>query len=203
MFLKSPPRSTDRPRRQAGYSIVELMVAITIGLLILAGLVTLFANNSRARVEIDRANQQIENGRFAMQYLEDDIHNAGYLADFNPASLPTPASKPDPCDTSVSGLNADAAIAIQGYDNGIGAPTCITDLRPNTDILVIRRASTCAVGDSGCDPYESGAPYFQASDCNDAAELGSGTYTTYYKLDTNVASLSLHQKDCTTAAVWY
>lgn len=188
---------------QAGYSIVELMVAITIGLLILAGLATLFANNSRARSEIDRANQEVENGRYAMQLLADELHNAGYLAEFNPAVLATPATKPDPCDTSVTGLNAALAIAVQGYDNGANAPTCLADLRTGTDILVVRRASTCAVGDPGCDPYVGGAPYFQASDCNNSTELASGNIATYYALDTNVASLTRHQKDCATTAAWH
>ncbi len=191
------------PSPQAGYSIVELMIAVTIGLLILAGLATLFANNSRARNEIDRANQEIENGRYAMQLLTDDLHNAGYLAEFNPVVLPTPATKPDPCDTSVAGLNGALALSVQGYDNGANAPTCLSDLRAGTDILVVRRASTCAVGDPGCDPYVSGAPYFQASDCNDSTELGSGNFTTYYALDTSVASLKLHLKDCTTTAAWH
>lgn len=185
-----------------GYSLIELMVAMTIGVLILIGLVTLFANNSRARAEIDRANQQTENGRYALQLLEDDLHNAGYLAEFNPSVMATPATKPDPCDTSVAGLNAAAPIAIQGYDDGANAPTCLSDLRAGTDILVVRHASACAVGDAGCDAYVAGDPYFQASGCDDTAELASGNISTYYVLDTNTANLTLHQKDCATAASW-
>src|SRR5215469_12314702 len=92
--------------RNGGYTIIELMIAMTIGLMILAALVTIFANNSRMRAEIDRANQQIENGRYAMQLLTDDLHNAGYLAEFNPAPLGSPAAKPDPCATDLPTLKA-------------------------------------------------------------------------------------------------
>ena len=88
--------------RQFGYTIIELMIAITISLIILASLVAMFANNSRTRVEIERANQQTENGRYALQLITDDLHNAGYLAEFNPGPLATPGTKPDPCDTSVA-----------------------------------------------------------------------------------------------------
>ena len=189
--------------RSAGNSIVELMVAITAGLIILAGLVTLFADNSRARAEIDRANQQIENGRYALSLLQDELHNAGYLAEFNPAVLATPGAYPDPCDTSVAGLNAAAPIAVQGFDQGAGAPGCLSDLRPGTDILVVRRASNCAVGDPGCDGYLTGHAYLQASACDNPSELASGNVATYYVLDTNTANLSLHQKDCATAAGWH
>jgi type IV pilus assembly protein PilW len=202
--------------QQCGYTIIELMIAITISLIILASLVAIFANNSRTRVEIERANQQTENGRYALQLITDDLHNAGYLAEFNPGCvngtcpLPTPAAKPDPCDTSVAGLNGALPLAVQGYDNGAppASPTwsCTSvsaDLRPGTDILVVRHASTCAVGSAGCDPNLAGDAYFQASDCNNVAELASGNVATYYVLDTNAASFTLHQKDCVTLANQY
>jgi type IV pilus assembly protein PilW len=73
-------------------------------------------------------------------------------------------------------------------------------MRPGTDILVIRRASTCAVGDAGCDAYVAGATYIQASSCDSLTELASGNVATYYALDANTANLTLHQRDCTTAA---
>ena len=189
--------------RQFGYTIIELMIAITISLIILASLVAMFANNSRTRVEIERANQQTENGRYALQLITDDLHNAGYLAEFNPGPLATPAAKPDPCDTSVAGLNSALPMAVQGYDNAAIVPACLTDVRAGTDILVVRHASTCAVGSAGCDPNLAGDPYFQTSGCNSATELASGNIATYYVLDTNAASFTLHQKDCVTLANVY
>ena len=69
-------------RRCGGAGLVELMVGITLGLLVLAAMATLFANNSAARNEIERTSQQIENGRFALQLLRDDIHLAGYFHGF-------------------------------------------------------------------------------------------------------------------------
>ena len=189
--------------RQFGYTIIELMIAITISLIILASLVAIFANNSRTRVEIERANQQTENGRYALQIIVDDLHNAGFLAEFNPAPLPTPAAKPDSCDATVGGLNNALPIAVQGYDNGANAPTCLSDIRPGTDILVVRHASTCAVGSAGCDPNLLGNAYFQTSGCNNSAELASGNIAQSFVLDTNPASFTLHQKDCVTLANQY
>jgi len=189
--------------RQFGYTIIELMIAITISLIILASLVAMFANNSRTRVEIERANQQTENGRYALQLITDDLHNAGYLAEFNPGPLATPAAKPDPCDTSVAGLNGALPMAVQGYDNAAIVPACLSDVRAGTDILVVRHASTCAVGSAGCDVLVAGDPYFQTSGCNSATELSSGNIANYYVLDTNAASFTLHQKDCVTLANVY
>ena len=184
--------------RQGGFTIVELMVAITLGMVILAGLITVFVNSVRSRDEIERANQQIENGRYAMQLLTDDLRNAGYLAEFNPGAMATPATKPDPCVTAPSALIAALPISVQGYDNGANLPaTCsFLSVSTGTDVIVIRRASTCAVGDTDCDAVISGVPYLQASGCSSAAELGSTLIANYFALDTNTANLTLHQKDC-------
>ena len=190
--------------RQFGYTIIEMMIAITISLIILASLVGILANNSRTRGEIERANQQTENGRYALQLITDDLHNAGYLAEFNPAPLPTPGAKPPACDVTVAGLTSALPIAVQGYENGANAPGCLpADLRAGTDILVVRHASTCALGSAGCDANVPGDAYFQASDCNSATELASGNVATYYVLDTNAANFTLHKKDCVTAASVY
>src|SRR5882724_8934387 len=195
----------NRPTRSRGYSIIELMVAITISLIVLAALVGLFAGNSRERSEIERANQQTENGRYALQIIGEDLRDAGYFAWFNPGTvagpnpqLAIPATLPDACATDVPTLNSAMALAIQGYDNGANAPACVADLRPGTDILVVRRASTCAVGAAGCDPQVAGDVYLQPSGC--ATEFAAGTY---YALDSNAANLNLHQKDCATAALIY
>lgn len=201
------PVNAPRPR---GYTIVELMVAITIGLLILAGLTTLFANNSRARDELERANQQIENGRYALQLLMDDLHNAGYYAEFNPgtAATPTPGMTaagiptaiPDPCAVGLPVLRSNIAVPVQGYDDpGVaGAPACLGgDIASNTDILVIRRASTCATIDAGCDPAVAGDPYFAAAGCTTDYQSGN-----YFGLDTNTSGFAAqyHKIDCVTAA---
>ena len=195
----------DRPTRPRGYSLVELMVSITIGLIVLAALVTLFAGNSRERGEIERANQQTENGRYALEVIGDDLRDAGYLATFDPGTvagpnpqLTIPGALPNACATDVPTLNSAMVLAVQGYDNGNNAPACVADLRAGTDILVVRRASTCSVGTANCDPQVAGDAYLQAAGCN--AQLTAGNY---YVLDTNVANLNLLQKDCATAAPLY
>jgi type IV pilus assembly protein PilW len=195
----------NRPTRPRGYSIIELMVAITISLIVLAALVGLFAGNSRERGEIERANQQTENGRYALQIIGDDLRDAGYLGSFNPgtvagpnAQLVIPAALPNACAVDVPTLNNAVAIAVQGYDNGANAPACVADLRAGTDILVVRRASTCAVGTAGCDAQVAGDVYLQPSGCT--TEFSAAAY---YALDSNAANLNLHQKDCATAALIY
>lgn len=184
-------------RPHEGFSLVELMISLTLGLLVLAGLVTTFAGSSRSRDEVERANQQIESGRYAMQVLTDDLRLAGYLGEFNiaQAGLALPAALPDPCAADLPTLRSALPLHVQGVDNG-PAPACLPGVRANTDILVIRRASTCVSGDPGCAGVAAGAPYLQVSRCNSATQLGSSDATNWFRLDMAGANLDRQQRDC-------
>lgn len=129
--------------RQAGLNLMELMIAIAIGLFLLVGVVSVFSSSNRTYVELNRSAQQIENGRFAVQTLTDDVSLAGFYGRFS-LQLPVPGALPDPCvTTDMAALRSAAAFPVQGYDAPAGAPlTCISDANhvDGTDILVIRRA---------------------------------------------------------------
>jgi type IV pilus assembly protein PilW len=189
-------------RRGQGFTLVELMIAVTLGMLVLVGLVSAFVNSSRTRDEIERTSQQIENGRYAMQVLTADLRLAGYWAELNvnAAGLGIPASKPDACATAVTDLSNALPVHLQGYDLGASAPACLSDVKPNTDIVVVRRASTCIRGATDC-ATQTGAAYFQASLCNNATELGTTPAPgNWFKVSTDTTTLDRHKKDCTTLA---
>ena len=157
-----------RPSRMGGMSIIELMIAIALGLIVLAGLATLFANQSAARQEMERSSRQIENGRFAMELLSDDLRMAGFWGELNliPANFPVPAALVDPCSFTKADWVTAMPLHVQGYDNGAGAPPCTpADIRPGTDIVVIRRVSTCEAGAANCNPVTNGKPYIQVARC--------------------------------------
>lgn len=184
---------------QSGFSLVELMVAITIGLLILAGLSTIFLNSSKARGEVEKSNRQIENGRYAVQLLTEDLRLAGFYAEFDPAELPLPSAKPNPCLTATADLIAAMPLHIQGYDGG-ATLSCLDDVKTGTDILVVRHVSSCVAGTTNCDATVTGIPYFQASLCNAPTEMGSPDAANHFALNTDTASLTRHKRDCTTLA---
>jgi len=62
-----------------GFSLVELMIALLIGLIISIGVVQIFSA-SRATYQLDEGLARAqENGRFALEFLTQDIRHAGYL----------------------------------------------------------------------------------------------------------------------------
>ena len=188
------PRERVVSARGAGFSLVELMVSMTIGLMLLATLLVVLANASSARGELERSSRQIENGRYAVELLSDDLRIAGFYGEFNVASLAAPATLPDPCSTLPADWAAAMPIHVQGFDAGSGAPACIpADVKANTDILVVRRAKTCVAGVGDCEAAVAGKPYVQSSLC--------GTETTPYILGPfGTAAFTLTRKDCTTPA---
>ena len=66
-------------RSQTGFSLTELMVAVTIGLIILAAVAGLFVNTNKASNNQNRLARVQENGRFAMYYLLRDLRMTGYM----------------------------------------------------------------------------------------------------------------------------
>lgn len=176
------------------------MVAATVSLVVLAVISSVFVANMRARREVERANQQIENGRYALQVLGDDLQLAGYLATFDIqlANFPTPAVMPDPCEAGLAGLRTALPLHIQGQDGG-AAPACITDLKAGTDIVLVRRVSACVAGTANCATV-AGAPYFQASLCSSGAELLSPDFRNWFRLDSAAGNLNRTQWNCATVA---
>lgn len=135
------------PNSCPGFTLVELMIALTIGLILLGGLVNIFVNSSLAHAELKKASEHTENGSIAMWLMSRDVYAAGYFGEFY--RLPDPgAALPDPCATTVPELYAALAFPVQGYDAPAASPlACLSnsDFVPGTDILVIRRADATAL----------------------------------------------------------
>lgn len=206
--MKRNLRFLPAARRARGLTLVELLVAIAIGMLITTAMAILFANNSRTRGETERASQKIENGRYAVELLASELHHAGYFGPFDPRKVTAPAAKPDPCITDVAAAEFQSAITlhVQGYDdvatNVLGCLSGSNAPKAGTDIVVVRRASGCVAGVGTCTALAAGAPGFQASSCNDSAanELSNTDVANHYELSTDTGAFTLRQRDCATTA---
>lgn len=124
----------------AGFSLVELMVALVIGLLISAAMLTAYSSGSAATGTTARFAEVQTNGRYAVDFLRREIQLAGFL----PLNV-GPVQKTGTTGTADYGCGAGFAARIEepifGVDDDRQLP-CIaaTDYRPFTDVLVLRRA---------------------------------------------------------------
>jgi type IV pilus assembly protein PilW len=88
--MKSIPHSTsDRRRANLGFTLVELMVALLIGLLLTGGILTLVGAMKRTSTSQTGLSQLQDNERIAMSLIADIIQSAGYYP--NPVAN-TPAT---------------------------------------------------------------------------------------------------------------
>jgi type IV pilus assembly protein PilW len=136
-----------------GFSLIELMVGIALGLLLLIGLTAMFVASSRSFSETERASRQIENGRYALDLLSEDIRHAGFYGEASTFGALAPVgAPPDPCSTTLATLRTALPVPVQGVDFVPGnadpsgkLPSCIPDHVAGTDVLVIRRARTTSI----------------------------------------------------------
>ncbi|WP_445355103.1 PilW family protein [Microbulbifer sp. EKSA008] len=72
--------------KQRGISLVELMVSITVGLILMAGVVQLFLS-SKVTFTTQQAIARVqETGRLAIDFMSEDIRMAGFLGCMNAAT---------------------------------------------------------------------------------------------------------------------
>lgn len=191
------------PRKaQHGLSLIELMIAITLGMIVVAAVLALFLNISRSNAELAKTNRLIENGRFAIQVLKSDLAHAGYWGSLDYTLTPapafvTPTALPDPCVASGwSSTDNLLAIPVQGYANGSTLSTCgVTGVLASSDVLVVRHANTCTAG-STCDGGSDTGQHIQISNCRTTTPIEAA----YVVGAASAATFVLRSKDCTTVA---
>lgn len=197
MSIDSPFLAAKRAAR--GFTLVELMVGLTVGIVVLTAATVAFLGVSNSRREMEKIDRQIENGRYAMQLLTDDISLAGYWGEFNPTLVGTPVSIASgtsgyPCNTDDANLKLAVPLHVQGYDLAATVPACIFDVKANTDIIVVRRASTCVAGAAGCTATVANTTYMQSTLCD--AELALPTIAQRYVVSATAAAFILSKRNC-------
>lgn len=99
-------------RRQRGLSLVELMIAMLVGLILMAGALSMFLSNRRSYMLQNAVARMQENGRFSLDFLRPQLRLAGYTGCGNQSIWQNP---------QINLLNDQSDIfdfsrAIQGYD---------------------------------------------------------------------------------------
>ncbi|MBS0569889.1 MAG: PilW family protein [Proteobacteria bacterium] len=120
------------PRAQAfGFTLVELMVAITLGILISLGLVLLFQATAKTNRVQDAMAQLQETGRYAVSRINNDLRMASFqslnvsgFVNATPSAAATPNGVNNP---GISAMSYVATIQLPDFDPaGLSAPSIAT-----------------------------------------------------------------------------
>src|SRR5450631_3607450 len=66
--------------RTRGFSLVELMVAITLALIVTAGVISVFVGSRTAFQATSGTASLSDSGRFALMYIENAVRDSGFMA---------------------------------------------------------------------------------------------------------------------------
>ncbi len=187
-----------------GFSIVEVLISVTIGLFIIIGVVSIYAATSKSYTLHESESRLQEAGRYAFSILEPDVRMAGYwglakgavsvAGSFSQASAAATGLTP-PTPSCGTNFVFDVKTAIEGSNNSYPL-TCpaFSAAAPSADTLTVRHASvtpsTIAAGTVAlriCSSFVAASLVSTATDCpiepvtvpaagNTTANVNGGVY---------------------------
>ncbi|HIG42707.1 MAG TPA: hypothetical protein EYQ14_19500, partial [Gammaproteobacteria bacterium] len=157
------------PGKADGLSLVEVMISLTMGTIVLMGVINLFSANSETYNLLQGQSRMQESARFALSYLSKDIQKAGYRGCFSRGPLLVTMDLP-----AVIPYEFDMRTRIQAYDGqAAGWAPAITPLNATyvagraintltivatTDVLTVRSASAVEAALSVAMPLSTSNP---------------------------------------------
>lgn len=188
---------------QQGFSLIEVFIALVIGLVLFAGVLSIFVGMRTTTSETSSNGELQENGRFAMSVLSDDISKQDFWGDYTgifgqPQISHTLAAPGNDC--SGGGINnASFPLTISTFRTIWGGTVassnpmgCFNDAKIGSDVIQVKRvlASDLIQLDAGGNPLLDAngnqipvttAPadnYHLVTNANDGILFGSGVVPT-------------------------
>lgn len=213
--------------KQKGFSLIEMMVGFILGLILSLGLVHYFTNQSLSYQIQDSLNRLQENGLFAAMVLRNDIRMAGYQGcpkTANVTAINLSINQPDNAvgllqNTLVRGSRGSGGSFSPALPNWLtsGLTALGSSVKPNTDVLIVRKASSSGANLSSAMSSSTSAiavtnrinfvpnQYLLISDCQTANIFTASTGTTATSIThttaTNISS-ALSKAYATDASVY-
>jgi type IV pilus assembly protein PilW len=127
-------------RHQAGFSIVELMIAMLLSVILMSGVLSIFASSKVTYLANERTARLQENGRTALDLIVRDIRSAGYVGCAKAVPFTSTLN------TSTT-LLWNYAVPMQGFEStgtGVWSPALdtvlISSAQSGSDVIVLRVA---------------------------------------------------------------
>jgi type IV pilus assembly protein PilW len=121
-------------KQMHGFSLIELLVAMVLGLILMSGVISVFINSKQGYVQQDASSQMQENARFALEMINRETRMAGYGGCSDAISV---ANTLD----GYTGLASGFTDGLTGYEGDATNSTFPADFKsvsePNTDAIIL------------------------------------------------------------------
>ena len=104
-------RTRKNIRRVQGFGLVEVLVAITIGLILLAGAISMLATNKWTYRVVEHQSRIQENARYALETIARDLRTAGYFGCLDNVKVANHVNG------ATGGSLLDTSIPVDGLEN--------------------------------------------------------------------------------------
>ncbi|MDQ3774695.1 MAG: PilW family protein [Pseudomonadota bacterium] len=131
---------------QAGVGLVEIMIALVIGLILIAGASKIFLDGKQTYRLQDAQSRLQENARFALELLTNDIRMVGFSGCANLSSITPNVSANSPtivltAATAASGNDAASSSWNPALSSTLSGLT--SSPLPNTDVITVQFSQGC------------------------------------------------------------
>ncbi|KZX56871.1 hypothetical protein A3709_03575 [Halioglobus sp. HI00S01] len=150
-------------RQQQGFSLIEFMVAMLLGLIVIAGAASVYLASKQSLTEGDQVAGISENGQFALQMISYSAKHVGFFGGAYFEDITE--------DGSLTDVTGDCTGPAAAYDTeqSLVATTatsatvfgCITDALPGSDVLVIKNVIPDPIA---ADPNDASGNTFPIAD---------------------------------------
>jgi type IV pilus assembly protein PilW len=137
---------------QSGFTLLELMISLAVGLVIFAGVLSVFVGMKTTVKETSSYGELQENARFAISVLTDDLLQQNFWGDYaglltlnNLQAVPSVAGT----ECKGEGINNGTYPLVNGHFRTLWGETssaagatnmdCINDAAPNSDVIQLKR----------------------------------------------------------------
>ena len=143
------------PTKQQGLSLVELMIAMVIGLILMAGISQVLLSGKRSFNTQSGTGTLQENGRFAMYYLQRDIRMAGFPRSVGPTTGVPPMVAFVAANTTDGGTGGNDQIQVQ-FNSDPNVPNSDEDCLGQESSTVFCTGGTCPTGTNPASQTDDG-----------------------------------------------
>jgi Tfp pilus assembly protein PilW len=142
-----------------GLTLIELLVALMLGVILSAGMVSAYLNAKRTLLYEDQIARIQENGRYSIRLLSRELAMAGFLGGLPAVARPEVARVGTDCSVGDWALDSrmpldmvtDYSDTSPPVSQGLNTLTCVDPdaIALGTDLIIIKRTAAAASMDSG------------------------------------------------------